>query len=297
MKESFIILAIVGVVLAVIIATITVFFRALVLFPWWVEEIGLRPAFSRYKFSVILTGAALFYMAVNLTGFSWSRLHWVADEEMIDNAIRFHYAGAYKNAEELRADYPDFDSQARFWGSWERSSQGNSVLRAALGFGSYEVRLPDAIVPLRSNGMPTHSIHCGGELCDSYPPRTAEFGVVGVINKTYSNPFYNYALRWQAPGGTIHQKGVCFYAYHADAGDIALTITGDGRTPVQINRRDKEKSANLYGFYVMEVDWARDGEPEGSEHLRFIRITREQFRKWTQCDPAQRREWPLAVHV
>lgn len=63
----------------------------------------------------VLAGLFLCFEAANFTGFSWSHLRRLSDDELISIAVRFKYPRVYMTMEEFRADYSKFKPEVFYW--------------------------------------------------------------------------------------------------------------------------------------------------------------------------------------
>ena len=67
------------------------------------------------KLRYMLLGLFLCFEVANFTGFSWTRLRRLSDEELINSAIQSNYPDIYSNLAELKADYSSFNPEVYYW--------------------------------------------------------------------------------------------------------------------------------------------------------------------------------------
>ena len=79
----------------------------------------------------------LVYEAGNLTGFSWKRLEYVSQQEIIDAAVRYSYPDIYSGIQEMQVDYSRFNPEVRYWGSWSWQVD-NGLLEKLFGLTRYQ---------------------------------------------------------------------------------------------------------------------------------------------------------------
>jgi hypothetical protein len=262
-------------------------FRAAVLCPFAIRAHGWKRGLYAYKFSLVFAVALAIYVTGTLTGFSWQRMRYVSDEELIRNAIPEAYPGIYKDLADLRVDYPGFAPQVRYWGTW-RAEFRDSLLERVLGFASYQVKLPDAVVTLHLDGKARISLGCDGGNCEITAPAHPVFGVIGTVQR--DAPSYDIVPEFRAywsdgRPGDVAKNVHCFSASSQTNPPAALIIAGVGSKPLEIRPR--------FGFYLVaarvvppdDKDWVK-----GAYSAR--RITRAQFLAWRSCAPSVKSEWP-----
>lgn len=278
MGTSFVLLL---VYIMVIVAAPIVLFRALVLFPVTIGKSGKRTALGRYGLSVILSAILIVFEAGNLTGFSWERLRYVGDKELIDAAIKAGYARQYTNLAELRVDYPDYTPEIRYWGAWNLEWQ-NSLFDKLLGFTRYQVRLPQNTAIVSTAGKVVSIQGCDTDPCPpTLLPLHPEFGVIGTVQIAPSyDPVTDFEARWSSGAAGVLQAGNCFSAYQDGVGTDTLAISHDGAGPFTIPRK--------LGFFRIGVQL----NPSGNGGYRQQWITKVEFLRWKSCSQQAREEWP-----
>lgn len=262
-------------------------FRALVLCPIAVRRRGVKSGLHAYKFSVAFAIMLAIYEAGTLTGFSWQRMRYVSDKELIQTAIPFAYPGIYADINALRADYPDFAPDVRYRRSSSYGWRG-ALFDALLGFGNYEVKLPDVLVTLKLDGKARYTRDCAFDGCEIVAPAHPVFGIVGTVQM--DAPAYEIVTDFRPDwaDGTqneVFQAGHCFSAYSQANPSAALILSSAAAKPLEIRPR--------FGFYLMatrlvpktEVEWAK-----GTYSQK--RITLQEFLKWKSCSAAAKAEWP-----
>lgn len=270
-----------------VLAVPVMVFRALVLSPLAIRARGWKRGLYAYKFSVAFAVVLTVYEAGNLTGFSWHRMRYVSDEELIQNAVRLAYPSIYEDLAALRVDYPGFAPEVRY-----RQSQSygwKSVLfDAPLGFGNYEVKLPDVVVTLKIDGKARYTRDCASDGCEIVAPAHPVFGVVGTVQM--DAPTYDIVTDFRpdwADGSQseVFQTGHCFSAYSQANPSAALILSSAEAKPLEIRPR--------FGFYLVaarlvpktEKDWVKGVYSQK-------RITLQEFLKWKSCSAAAKEEWP-----
>lgn len=262
-------------------------FRAAVLCPVAIRAGGWKRGLYAYKFSVVFSVALAIYAAGNLTGFSWQRLRYVSDEELIRNAIPEAYPGIYNDLADLRLDYPGFAPEVRYWGTWRREAR-DSLLERVLGFASYQVKLPDAVVTLHLDGKARISLGCDGGNCEITAPAYPVFGVIGTVQ--HDAPSYDIVPEFRAywadgKPGEVAKSGHCFSAYSQANPSGTLTIASAGSKPLEIRPR--------FGFYLVAARLVPEDDKawvKGAYSAR--RITRQEFLAWRSCAAEVKSEWP-----
>lgn len=262
-------------------------FRAFVLFPCAARRQGWKRAFCAYGFSIALAVILTVYEAGNLTGFSWARVRYVSDRELIDHAIAKAYPGIYGDLADLQVDYPDFAPEVRFWGTWHRGIS-DSIWERALGFASYEVKLPDAVVRLDTDGQARTSLACINHNCAITAPAHPAFGIIATVQR--DAPDYALAPEFRAywdngASDDVTKSGHCVSAYSQANPPVAFVIDSPDAKPLAIQPR--------FGFYLVAARLApQDSKDRAKGFYETRRITREQFLAWRSCAAADRADWP-----
>jgi len=271
-----------------VLAVPVMLFRAFVLLPHAARTYGWKHALYVYKFSAAFAVVLTVYEAGNLTGFSWHRMRYVSDAELIQNAIRFAYPRIYDDLAALHVDYPSFEPKVRYWGLWYRSSD-DRLLNRLLGFSNYQVKLPDVVVTLSIDGRARYTHQCDAEGRDITAPAHPVFGVIGTAQRETPthDPVTDFQLDWaDGAQGELSQTGHCFAAYSQSNPSAALTISSADSKPLEIRPR--------FGFYLVAAQLApKTAEKtwiKGQYSQR--RITLQEFLKWKSCSAAAKEEWP-----
>jgi hypothetical protein len=242
-------------------------------------------------FLLLLLGLAVFEAGA-LTGFSWKRLAYVPEAEIVDAAIRFSYPDIYADLRALQADYSGFRPQVRYWGSWNLDLQ-NGLIDKLFGFQRYQVRLPEEIVIVDADGKALFSradTACNDERgCPKTPPDHPETGIVGTVQ--HGEPGYEaaqaYTVAWEgvsqaaklqdtAGQGRVFTAGHCFSASITSKGERSLVVDvpGDGATTLRQG----------FGYHLVAV--------MATGHYARVRISKAEFERSRSCSPEARAAWP-----
>lgn len=235
----------------------------------------------RHPLLLMLAVCLALFEAGNLTGFSWKRLAYVPEQELVDAAIRHAYPGIYADLRALQADYNGFQPQVRYWGSWNWQIE-NGLVDKLFGFQRYQVRLPEEIVIVDAEGKAHFSradTSCNDERgCPKTPPDRAETGIVGTVQ--HGPPAYpltqDFSVSWvparqvgdaSVDPGRVITYGNCFSASITSAEDRALVvdIRGDGATTLRLGS----------GYHSVVV--------AGTSARTWERISRAEFEKFRSC--------------
>src|SRR5206468_1181325 len=112
------------------------------------------------------------------TGFSWSKLRWPSNAELISAAIQYQYRGAYLNLADLKLYYSSFDPEVYYWEDLTGKA-GSQFLNKLFGVKLFQVRLPDAVVVVASDAKALFSRTCGeNKLCG--PEVLPDYPVLGI---------------------------------------------------------------------------------------------------------------------
>lgn len=229
----------------------------------------------------VLAGLFLCFEAANFTGFSWSHLRRLSDDELISIAVRFKYPLVYKTIEEFRADYSKFKPEVFYWEDFT-DDQPNQFWSKFFGHNLFNVRLPDAVVIVDVDGHPWFSRSCNkNSWCSpTFPPDGPVLGIVGTVQE--GSPYYDAAVEFTAnwindPKGTSFISGHCFSALSRPERPT-LKIGSSRRTTVTFD--------DMYGYYLVAINDVNNGA-RGQ-----IRISEEDFKRYQSCDKAIRAKWP-----
>jgi hypothetical protein len=236
----------------------------------------------RHPLLLMLAVCLALFEAGNLTGFSWKRLAYVPEREIVDAAIRLAYPDIYADLRALQADYAGFQPQVRYWGSWNWEME-NGLVDKLFGFQRYQVRLPEEIVIVDADGKALFSradTECGDDRgCPKTPPDRAETGIVGTVQ--HGPPGYQavqvYAVTWAGTGtGSVFTSGHCFSASVTSKNEHSLVVNvpGDGATTVRAG----------FGYHLVAIT--------SSGYHALMRISRAAFERSRTCSAQARQAWP-----
>ena len=223
----------------------------------------------------------LVYGAGNLTGFSWKRLEYVSQQEIIDAAVRYSYPDIYSGIQEMQVDYSRFNPEVRYWGSWSWQVD-NGLLEKLFGLTRYQVRMPEEIVMVTVDGRADFSrgdSDCPGDGgCPPISPDNPEQGIVGTVQ--LGGPTYevakNFSVQWQdQEKGDVLASGHCFSAYINSPTNRSLIVSPEGAHSTTIRKG--------YGFYLVAIT---------SDAYGSMRISRAAFLKSKSCSNEARAAWP-----
>ena len=221
------------------------------------------------------------YEAGNFTGFSWKRLEYVGEREIIDAAVQFSYPDIYSNLRELQADYSKFKPAIRYWGSWSIQVE-NGFLEKLFGLTRYQVRMPEEIVMVSVDGKAQFSrsdTDCPGDGgCPFTPPDNPEQGIVGTVQ--YGRPNYevanDFSVEWEGPEkGSVFRSEHCFSAYINSPENKALVVSPKGADTTTVRKG--------YGFYLVAIT---------SDAYSRMRISKAAFERSKLCSIEVRKAWP-----
>lgn len=214
------------------------------------------------------------------------KINELNNEATINNAIRFAYQSFYTDLNTLRRDYAKFKPSVSHWS--EYGSATLHYLQAGWGLGYFSIRLPDKLVIINADGVPSTTRDCGsvGGRCELIPPDQPELGVVGTLvlahdAATGKQPITDFLAQWSPEGsGRVSIIGNCFWAYADNGRNMKLTIT-----PTRINSITFDYKS-MFGFYEVneELHPKADGKGHGIRHIK--RITKGEFLAKTNCTPS-----------
>ena len=222
------------------------------------------------------------FEAGTLTGFSWKRLAYVPEQEIVGAAIRHSYPDIYADLPALQADYAGFQPQVRYWGSWNWQIE-NGLVDKLFGFQRYQVRLPEEIVIVDAEGKARFSradTSCNDERgCPLTPPDRGETGIVGTVQQ--GPPGYEvasaYSVAWKAADpGSVLTSGHCFSASITSKEERSLVVDlpGDGAASLRLG----------FGYHLIAIT--------GSGTHAQMRISRAEFERSRSCSAQARAAWP-----
>jgi hypothetical protein len=233
----------------------------------------------------LLLGLFVCFEVANFTGFSWTRLRRLSDEELVTAAIRYNYPDVYSNLAEFKADYSSFNPEVHYWADLTLTGDaGNQLLNKLLGYKLFNVRLPDAVVFVTADGIVRFSRRCSdheGSRCSPlFAPDRPRLGIVGTVQD--GPPNYDmakaFSVKWvNGSEGSVFISGHCFAAFSQSA-KPALRIYGASK--------DDVLTIEEYGYHLVAIpDIKRAGYSS-------IKISEQEFTRSQKCDPAVRAEWP-----
>ena len=229
----------------------------------------------------LLLALLICFEAANFTGFSWTRLRRLTDEELIDAAIRYDYPNIYSNLAEFKADYSAFNPEVHYWNDLTGEA-GSQFWNKLFGLKLFNIRLPDAVVIVASDGIARFSRRCSeNSFCSpAIAPDHPRSGIVGTVQ--YGPPRYEVAqdlsIQWvDGSEGSVYISGNCFAAFSQSQ-----------RPALRIGAKDKGDIivADQYGYRLVA---AYVGE---HEYYASMKITEQEFVRSQSCDRVARDAWP-----
>jgi hypothetical protein len=230
---------------------------------------------------ILLFLILILYEAGNLTGFSWKRLEYVSQHEIINAAVRYSYPDIYSNLKELQVDYAKFKPEVRYWGSWSWQVD-NGLLEKLFGLTRYQVRMPEEIVMVTVDGKADFSrgdSDCPGDgACAPIAPDNPEQGIVGTVQ--LGGPTYevseDFSAQWEGDDkGAAFISGHCFSSYINSPVNKNFVVSPKGAEPTTVRRG--------YGFYLVAIT---------SDAYAAMRISKAEFLKSKSCSKEAREAWP-----
>jgi hypothetical protein len=199
----------------------------------------------------MLLGLLLCFEAANLTGFSWTRLRRLSDEELINAAIQFNYPGIYSSLAEFRADYSRFNPEVYYWIDLT-GEVTKPVIGKIFGLKHFQVRLPDAAVTVASNGTFRLSRRCSeNSWCrPTIAPDHPVLGIVGTVQDGSANDkaAREFSVQWvDGSQGTVFISGPCFAAF-SQSRKPALRIIAPG-----VKETDSLLINEAYGYRLINI--------------------------------------------
>jgi hypothetical protein len=234
------------------------------------------------KIRYVLLGLFACFEAANFTGFSWTRLQRLSDEELINVAIRDNYPNVYADLKAFKADYASFDPEVHYWADLTGEA-GNQFWNKFLGFKRFNVRLPDTVVVVASNGFARLSRKCSenSRCSPTIPPDHPVLGIVGTVQD--GPPNYdiarNFSVRWvDGSEGSVVISGHCFAA-----------LSQSPKPTLRISRAGLDDTVTIgdqYGYRLIAIsDIKRSGYSS-------VKIAKQEFARSQSCDPTVRAAWP-----
>lgn len=230
----------------------------------------------------LILGAFVFFEVANFTGFSWTRLRRLSDEELITAAIQYEYPDIYSSSADLKADYPSFSPEVYYWADLTAEA-GNQFWNKFFGYKLFSVRLPEKIVLVASNGIARFSRNCrdgerveGSRCSPVISPDPPRFGIVGLVRG--GPPSYKaakeFSIRWvNGSAGSVFVSGHCFSAFSQSLKPaLKISVADD----------DGFIITDQYGYLLVDIpDITRAGY--GS-----VMIPEREFAQLRKCDAAEK---------
>jgi hypothetical protein len=232
------------------------------------------------KVRYLLLGLFACFEAANFTGVSWVHLRRLSDEELIDAAIRYDYARVYSNLAEFKADYPSFTPEVHYWADLTGEA-GNQFFNKFVGFTRFNVRLPEEVVVVATNGEALFSRRCSSSnwCSPTVPPDRPRLGIVGTVQNGPPNydASQDFSVQWvDGSEGSVFIAGHCFAAF-SQSQKPTLRISG-------ANNGDVINIGDQYGYRLVAIkEWG------GYSSLK---ISQQEFTRSKTCDRALRAAWP-----
>jgi hypothetical protein len=203
------------------------------------------------KLRCLLLGLLLCFEAANFTGFSWTHLRRLSDDELINAAIQFNYPDIYSNLAELKADYSSFNPEIYYWIDLT-GEIGTPIIAKLFGFKRFQVRLPDAAVTVASDGTFRRSRRCSEKSwCrPTIAPDRRVLGIVGTVQDGTANDeaAKEFSVEWvDGSQGTVVISGPCFAAFsHSQKPALRIIAPGDTKS-------DNFVINDAFGYRLMNV--------------------------------------------
>jgi hypothetical protein len=228
------------------------------------------------KVRYVLLGLLLCFEAANFTGFSWTRLRRLSDEELINAAIQFDYPEIYSNLAELKVDYSSFNPEVYYWTDLT-GEVGKPVIGKLFGFKHFQVRLPDAAVTVASDGTFRLSRRCSeNSWCrPTIAPDRRVLGIVGTVQdgSAEGKGAKNFSVEWvDGSKGTVFISGPCFAAFSQSRNPaLRIAAAGDGKN-------DSLTIDDAFGYRLINV-------PD-INHAAYstMKIPEQEFTRLRACD-------------
>jgi hypothetical protein len=228
------------------------------------------------KVRYVLLGLLLCFEAANFTGFSWTHLRRLSDEELINAAIQFNYPEIYSNLAEFKADYSSFNPEVYYWIDLT-GEIAKPVIGKLFGFKHFQIRLPDAAITVAANGTFRLSRRCSENAwCrPTIVPDRPLLGIVGTVQDGSANgkAAKNFSVEWvDGSKGTVFISGPCFAAFSQSRKPALRIIAPGGR------ENDSLTIDDTYGYRLINV-------PDiNHDAYSTIRIPEQEFTRLRACD-------------
>ncbi len=199
----------------------------------------------------MLLGLFLCFEAANFTGFSWTCLRRLSDEELINFAIQSNYPDIYSNLAEFKTDYSSFNPEVYYWTDLT-GEVGKPVIGKLFGFKHFQVRLPDAAVTVASNGALRLARRCSeNSWCrPTISPDRPLLGIVGTVQDGSPNDkaAKEFTVRWvDGSQGAVFISGPCFAAFSQSRKPALRIIAPGGR------ENDSLIINDAYGYRLINI--------------------------------------------
>ncbi len=203
------------------------------------------------KLRYVLLGLLLCFEAANFTGFSWTQLRRLSDEELINSAIQFNYPDIYSNLAQFKADYSSFNPEVYYWTDLT-GEVAKPVIGKLFGFKHFQVRLPDAAITVASDGTFRLSRRCSeNSWCrPAIAPDRRVLGIVGTVQDGSANDkaAKDFSVEWvDGSQGTVFVSGPCFAAF-SQSRKPALRIVAPGDT-----KSDNFIINDAFGYRLIDI--------------------------------------------
>jgi hypothetical protein len=232
------------------------------------------------KVLCLLLGLFACLEITNFTG-SWAQLRWLSDQELVKAAVLYNYRGAYSSLAELKIYYSSFEPAVYYWTDLTGEA-GSQFWNKFFGLKLFQVRLPDAVVMVTSDGEARFSRACSeNRWCSpEIPPDRPVLGVVGTVQD--GPPAYDiatkFSVRWADGSGDVFVSGHCFAAFSSSK-KPALEISAPfNRGIIKIDG---------FGYRLVAIKDVRSASSYAS-----LKISETDFRQSQTCDDAVRVGWP-----
>jgi hypothetical protein len=234
------------------------------------------------KIRYVLLGLFACFEAANFSGFSWTRLQRLSDEELINVAIRYNYPDVYADLKEFKADYASFNPEVHYWTDLTGEA-GSLFWNKFFGFKWFNVRLPDAVVVVTANGFAQFSRGCSeNRWCSpTFLPDHPVLGIVGTVQDGPPNyeAAREFSVRWvDGSEGSVFISGHCFAALSHSQKPVLRISVPFNHAIITIG--------NEYGYRLIAIK-----DIKQASYSR-IKIAEQEFARSQDCDPAVRAAWP-----
>ena len=228
------------------------------------------------KAGYLLLGLFICFETANFTGFSWTRLRRLSDEELINAAIRYNYLDVYSDLVEFKTDYSSFNPEVYYWADLTGEA-GSQFWNKSFGSKLFNVRLPDAVVIVASDGTARFSRRYSPTIAPDHP----RLGIVGTVQDGPPNydAARDFSVQWiDGSEGTVFVSGHCFAAF-SESQKPVLKISGT-------KKDDVITIGDQYGYRLVAIPDIKRAA------YASIKISEPTFRRSETCDKTVRAAWP-----